>query len=91
LDMACRILRDAMPRVGSRAGRCQSSSEPVGSPSDRRSDQVLQRSDLRKCWPLDTRLSVDDHTFLQLSHPFPCPDDQAAAEPGSKRPRDGRV
>jgi hypothetical protein len=42
----------------------------VGSPSDRRSDQGLQRFDLRKCWPLDTRLSVDDHTFLQLSRHF---------------------
>ena len=29
--------------------------------------------DLRRCWLLDTRLSVGDHPFLQLNRPFPCP------------------
>src|SRR3954454_12833958 len=30
-------------------------------------------ADLRRCWLLDTSLSVGDHTFLQLNRPFPCP------------------
>jgi hypothetical protein len=71
-----------MPRVGSaRAG----ASSLSGLLARRRTGalQGLQRLDLRKCWPLDTRLAVDDHTFLQLSRPFPCPDDRPAAEPGA--------
>ena len=78
------FLRDAMAHVGSARAGAKSLSGLVGSPSDRPSDQGLQRSGLRKCWPLDTRLSVDDHTFLQLSRHFPCPDDRPAAEPGPR-------
>ena len=46
-----------------------------------------QRSALRRCWLLDTRLSVGVRTFLQLNRPFPCPGGWPAGGARVSRPR----